>query len=85
VAFSPGGHTLATTSQVITARLWDTSIDRVTARLCGITPAITHSEWDYYLPGLTYKPPFLWKQQVSPNAMAGLSRAWRHRDVLLSS
>jgi hypothetical protein len=54
VAFSPDGRTLATAS---TARLWETSIDSVAARICSITPAITMSEWERYLPGLAYLPP----------------------------
>jgi WD40 repeat protein len=57
VAFSPDGHTLVTTSNDTTARLWDTSIHDVAARICSITPTITESEWDQYLPGLAYRPP----------------------------
>ncbi|MBV9012081.1 MAG: PD40 domain-containing protein [Pseudonocardiales bacterium] len=57
VAFSPDGHTLPTASDDHTARLWETSLDNVVARICRITPTITRSEWDQYLPGLTYRPP----------------------------
>ncbi len=57
VAFSPHRHTLATASIDSTARLWETNVDSVAARICGITPAITKSEWDQYLPGLPYRPP----------------------------
>jgi hypothetical protein len=57
VVFSPDGHTLATASYDHTARLWDLSIENVAARICSIIPAITKSEWDHYLPDLTYRPP----------------------------
>jgi WD40 repeat protein len=57
VALSPDGHTLATTSADHTARLWETNVDRVTARICSITPTITKNDWDHYLPSLPYHPP----------------------------
>jgi WD40 repeat protein len=56
VAFSPDGHTLATASNDDPARLWEINVDRVVARICSTTPAITKSEWDHYLPGLAYRP-----------------------------
>jgi WD40 repeat protein len=57
VAFSSDGHTLATASVDSTARLWETNVDSVTARICSTTPMITQSEWNQYLPGLPYRPP----------------------------
>ncbi len=57
VAFSPDGHTLATTSPDTTGRLWETNIESVAARICSITPTITKSEWNHYLPDLPYQPP----------------------------
>ena len=57
MAFSPDGHTLATTSHDTTARLWETNSESVAAQICSITTAITNSEWDHYLPGLAYRPP----------------------------
>jgi WD40 repeat protein len=56
IRVSPDGQTLATASDDHTARLWETSLDNVVARICRITPTITRSEWDEYLPGLAYRP-----------------------------
>jgi WD domain, G-beta repeat len=57
VAFGPNGRTLATASTDTTARLWETNVESVAARICSITPTITRSEWDQYLPDLSYQPP----------------------------
>ena len=55
--FSPGGHALATASGDDTTRLWETNVNDVAAGICNITPAITKSKWDQYMPGLTYRSP----------------------------
>jgi WD40 repeat protein len=57
VAFSSDGHSLATASADSTARLWETNIENVAARICSITPGTTQSEWGQYLPDLQYNPP----------------------------
>jgi WD40 repeat protein len=58
VAFSSDGHTLVTVSDDATARLGDTNVESIAARICAITwPAISKTEWDRYLPGLAYRPP----------------------------
>ena len=58
VVFSPNGHTMATGSVDGTARLWETDVDRVAYQICAIaSPAISESEWDYYLPGMLYQSP----------------------------
>jgi WD40 repeat protein len=58
VSFSPNGHTLATASSY-QVRLWETNVERVSARICRITSSITNDEWNEYLPGLPYRPPCL--------------------------
>jgi WD40 repeat protein len=57
VVFSPDRHTLATASIDQTARLWEINMENAVTRICSITPAITKSEWDHYLPGLAYRSP----------------------------
>ncbi|MGH3822965.1 MAG: WD40 repeat domain-containing protein [Pseudonocardiaceae bacterium] len=57
VVFSPDKHTLATASYDHTARLWDTNVDSVAARICRTTPTITQNEWNQYFPGLPYRSP----------------------------
>jgi len=54
---NPDGHTLATASADSTARLWETNVDSVVARICRTTLPITRNEWNQYLPGLPYQSP----------------------------
>lgn len=72
VVFSPNGHALATGSFDDMARLWETNVENIAARICDITPTITKSEWDQYLPGLPYRPP-------CPRATRSAGRRWRGR------
>ncbi len=58
LAFSPDGHTLATAGDDHTARLWETDPQRAAARICTtVHPALTHSGWNRFFPGLPYHPP----------------------------
>ena len=60
-AFSPDSHTLATTSDETTVRLWDLSgladlLGHVVERACAITvQGLNPAEWDYYISGLPYQ------------------------------
>ncbi len=56
VAFSPDGHTLATTSDDGTARFWDPDVGRVNDRLCRIIGTVSRTQWDQLIPALPYQP-----------------------------
>lgn len=63
IAFSPTTKVLATAgahqfTSGLSTRLWDTDLERVAARVCGLAwPTITPTEWSQYFPGITYRPP----------------------------
>ncbi|MBL1082377.1 hypothetical protein JK359_10345 [Streptomyces actinomycinicus] len=58
VAFGPHGDTLATGGNDFTVRLWDTGLDRVTARICDTAyPRITRAEWERHFPSVGFDPP----------------------------
>jgi WD40 repeat protein len=58
LTFSQNGRTLVTGYDNATISIWDTDLADLAQRLCRDTgPVITQSEWDQFLPGLSYSPP----------------------------
>ncbi|MCX4777956.1 hypothetical protein [Streptomyces sp. NBC_01264] len=58
VAFSPDGATLSTGGNDFTIRQWDTTPDRVTARVCATAyPRITRAQWTHHFTALAFAPP----------------------------
>ena len=56
VAFSPGGHTLATASIDGTTRLWNLNIQYAIQRICATAGGLTPRQWNQYIPQLPYEP-----------------------------
>ncbi|MFI7680707.1 hypothetical protein [Actinophytocola sp. NPDC049390] len=58
VAFSPEGGSFATTSADGAVHVWDATVGQVERRVCAVAhPRITVEQWEWYLPGVPFRPP----------------------------
>jgi WD40 repeat protein len=57
VAFSPGGHTLASGDYSNGPRLWNLNVQYAIERICSTTRGLTIQQWNQYIPQLQYQPP----------------------------
>ena len=58
VAFGPADRSLSAAGPDKTIRTWTTNPDQAAATICSNpASAITHEEWDQYLPGRNYSTP----------------------------
>jgi WD40 repeat protein len=56
VAFSPGGHTLASGSADDAIRLWNLNVQNAIQRICATAGGLTPRQWNQYIPQLRFQP-----------------------------